>query len=131
VTFTEPEVAHVGLTEAAGVAEHGDRSRVDRLRTRSRPRAHAGETDGFVKLIAVPGRSAGMALGKLVGHDGRRPDGGRADRRGALAMRAARWSAGSRRRSTPIRPGRCRPAMAAARFFGDSHGGRPAREGAR
>ena len=66
VTFTDPEVAHVGMTEAAAAA-HGGRvaylpmTEVDRAVT-------AGATDGFVKLIAGPRpvlREAGG--GRLLG----------------------------------------------------------------
>ena len=89
VTFTEPEIGHVGLTEAQAVARHGDRVRVsisdnsrsDRART-------AGETDGLVKLVAVPGRVGGMALGKLVGMTAVGPMAGELIVEGALSMRA-------------------------------------------
>jgi pyruvate/2-oxoglutarate dehydrogenase complex dihydrolipoamide dehydrogenase (E3) component len=53
VTFTDPEIAHVGMTEAAAAAVHGSRvaflpmSEVDRA-------VVATQTAGFVKLIARP-----------------------------------------------------------------------------
>lgn len=66
VTFTEPEVARVGLTEAEA-AERGGRvaylpmDEVDRA-------VAAGATDGFVKLVAEPRRVLGNAAGgRLVG----------------------------------------------------------------
>ncbi|MCW2615665.1 MAG: hypothetical protein JWN08_2659 [Frankiales bacterium] len=89
VTFTEPEVAHVGLTEAQAFAAHGDRAMVstawdargDRART-------AGETDGFVKLIAVPGPVGGLLTGKLVGMTAVGPMAGELIAEGALSMRS-------------------------------------------
>ena len=76
VTFTEPEVAHVGLTEEQAYAQHGDAVRVayhadadaDRPRT-------AGETDGFVKVLVLPAKVGGVTLSKRDRHDRRRPDG--------------------------------------------------------
>lgn len=127
VTFTEPEVARVGLTEAQAAQRYGDSARVsvvwdthgDRART-------AGQTDGLVKLIAVPRLVGGMALGKLVGMTVVGPMAGEQIAEGALSMRAGTlvgrlaqtihayptWSLSTR--------------IAAARFFG-AHGGTPAR----
>jgi len=56
VTFTEPEVARVGLSEqearAQGIAHELTRYRLDEL-----DRAIAeGETEGFVKVLTVPGQ---------------------------------------------------------------------------
>ena len=129
VTFTEPEVAHVGLTEAQAVAEHGDAVRVSTVHDTAGDRARtAGETDGFVKLIAVPGKVGGMALGRLVGMTVVGPMAGEQITEGALSMRAGTvvgrlaqtihayptWSLSTR--------------IAAARFFG-AHGGDTARAG--
>jgi pyruvate/2-oxoglutarate dehydrogenase complex dihydrolipoamide dehydrogenase (E3) component len=55
-TFTDPEVGHVGLTEAQARERHGDRaealtfplSKVDRAVTE-------GATDGFIKLVLTSG----------------------------------------------------------------------------
>ncbi len=69
VTFTDPEVARVGLTEAQA-AEHGAQvaylplDELDRALT-------SGETDGFIKLIAGPRRllrnlGAGQLLGATI-----------------------------------------------------------------
>ena len=128
VTFTEPEIAHVGLTEAQAVERYGDMARVSTVFDTSGDRARtAGETDGFVKLIAVPGRVGGMVLGKLVGMTVVGPMAGEQIAEGALSMRAGTlvgrlaqtihayptWSLSTR--------------IAAARFFG-AHGGTPARE---
>ncbi len=129
VTFTEPEVAHVGLTEAQAVAAHGAAVRVSTVQDTSGDRARtAGETDGFVKLVAVEGRVGGMLLGKLVGMTVVGPMAGEQIAEGALSMRAGTvvgrlaqtvhayptWSLSTR--------------IAAARFFGP-HGGEPARKG--
>lgn len=128
VTFTEPEVAHVGLTEEQAVAKHGDRARVSFVSDARGDRARtAGETDGFVKLIAVPAPVGGMLLGKLVGMTVVGPMAGEQIAEGALAMRVGAivgrlgqtihayptWSLSTR--------------VAAARFFG-AHGGTPARK---
>ena len=127
VTFTEPEVAHVGLTEAQALAEHGDGVRVSYVPDTESDRGRtAGETDGFVKLVAVPGRVGGMALGKLVGMTVVGPMAGEQIAEGALSMRAGTlvgrlaqtihayptWSLSTR--------------VAAARFF-DEFGGERAR----
>jgi len=129
VTFTEPEIAHVGLTEAQAVKEHGDAVRVSTVRDTHSDRARtAGQTDGLVKLIAIPGRVGGMALGKLVGMTVVGPMAGESITEGALSMRAGlllgripqtihaypTWSLTTR--------------VAASRFFG-SYGGDPARPG--
>ena len=129
VTFTEPEIAHVGLTEAQAVARYGDKVRVSTVHDTHSDRARtAGETDGLVKLIAIPGRVGGMALGKLVGMTVVGPMAGEQITQGALSMRAGlilgripqtihaypTWSLTTR--------------IAASRFFG-AYGGKPARPG--
>jgi pyruvate/2-oxoglutarate dehydrogenase complex dihydrolipoamide dehydrogenase (E3) component len=129
VTFTEPEIAHVGLTEKQAVEQHGDAVRVSTVYDTHGDRARtAGETDGFVKLIGIPGKVGGMALGSLVGMTVVGPMAGEQIAEGALSMRAGTlvgrlaqtihayptWSLSTR--------------IAAARFFGE-HGGQPAREG--
>ena len=89
VVFTEPEVGHVGLTEAQAREAHGDRVRVAvSWNTASDRGRAAGETDGFVKLVAVPGRVGGLALGKLVGMTAVGPMAGELVAEGALSMRA-------------------------------------------
>jgi pyruvate/2-oxoglutarate dehydrogenase complex dihydrolipoamide dehydrogenase (E3) component len=129
VTFTEPEIAHVGLSEQQAVEAYGDRVRVSTFFDTAGDRARtAGETDGFVKLVAVPRRFGGIALGRLVGMTVVGPMAGEQIAEGALAMRTGAlvgrlaqtihayptWSLSTR--------------IAAARFFG-AHGGAPAREG--
>lgn len=130
VTFTEPEVAHVGLTEAQAFERYGERALVSTSRDSRGDRARtAGETDGFTTLIAVPGRIGGMVTGRLVGMTVVSPMAGEVIAEGALAMRSGArvgriaqtihayptWSLSTR--------------VAAARFFGTygGMGARPAR----
>jgi pyruvate/2-oxoglutarate dehydrogenase complex dihydrolipoamide dehydrogenase (E3) component len=66
VTFTDPEVARVGLTEAEA-AEHG--GRVAYLPMADMDRAIAArQTDGFIKLLAGPRRLLGnLGGGRVLG----------------------------------------------------------------
>jgi len=129
VTFTEPEVAHVGLTEEQAVRAYGDRVLVSTVPDSRSDRARAaGETDGLVKLVAVKARVGGIVLGKLAGMTVVGPMAGEQISEGALAMRSGMlvgrlaqtihayptWSLSTR--------------VAAARFFG-AQGGTPARPG--
>jgi pyruvate/2-oxoglutarate dehydrogenase complex dihydrolipoamide dehydrogenase (E3) component len=128
VTFTEPEVAHVGLTEAQALDEHGDEVRVSIVRDTDSDRGRAAsQTDGFVKLIAVPGTVGGMALGKLVGMTVVGPS---RSPRARCRCGPGRWSDGWRRRSTPTRPGRCRPGSRRPASSPPLAASRPARPGA-
>ena len=53
VTFTDPEIAHVGLTEAAARDRHGDRIEIHRFPFAESDRALAeGKTPGLVKVVA-------------------------------------------------------------------------------
>jgi pyruvate/2-oxoglutarate dehydrogenase complex dihydrolipoamide dehydrogenase (E3) component len=86
VTFTSPEVARVGMTEAEAAA-HGGRvaflpmTEVDRAVT-------AGKTLGFVKLIAGPRRLLGNAGGgRILGATIAAERGGELVHEPALAMR--------------------------------------------
>lgn len=89
VTFTEPEVGHVGMTEAQAFAEHGSKVMVSTAWDRHSDRARtAGETDGFVKLVALPGPVAGMVTGKLLGMTAVGPMAGELISEGALSMRS-------------------------------------------
>ena len=88
VTFTEPEVAHVGLTEAQAYEQHGAKAVVSTAWDRHGDRARtAGETEGFVKLIAVPGPVGGLVTGKLVGMTAVGPMAGELIAEGALSMK--------------------------------------------
>lgn len=62
-TFTDPEIAHVGLTESEARAKYQTRFAVYRAPFASNDRAVAeGATEGFVKLIVGP-------RGRIVGAD--------------------------------------------------------------
>jgi len=86
-TFTSPEVAHVGLTEADAAQRH-PRARVAHLPLDRVDRAvAAGQTDGFVTLIAVPRPfSRNLAGGRLVGATVVAPTAGELIHEAALAM---------------------------------------------
>jgi pyruvate/2-oxoglutarate dehydrogenase complex dihydrolipoamide dehydrogenase (E3) component len=80
VTFTDPEIGHVGLTETQAHARYGERARVVVLPFAGQDRARcSGETDGFVKLIAAPTsppRRGSRYLDQLVGMTAVCPVGG-------------------------------------------------------
>lgn len=66
VTFTDPEVASIGLTEAAARERHGD-AMVGRFDLRALGKAHAlGEIGGLVKLIGHP-RTGELLGAHIVG----------------------------------------------------------------
>jgi pyruvate/2-oxoglutarate dehydrogenase complex dihydrolipoamide dehydrogenase (E3) component len=64
VTYTDPEIAQIGLTEEEARAGHGDRVEVHRAPLAENDRARATrETDGLVKLVADRrGRILGVAI---------------------------------------------------------------------
>ncbi len=72
-TYTDPELAQVGLTEAQAKKVHGHRLTVVRFRYDDNDRAvTAGETDGLVKLMVAGGRPVGATIvgaeaGELIG----------------------------------------------------------------
>ena len=72
-TFTEPELAHVGLTEAEARKLHGDRLTVIRADLHHNDRAIAeGKAKGFAKVMVVKGRPVGASIvgpqaGELIG----------------------------------------------------------------
>ncbi|UTI64336.1 FAD-dependent oxidoreductase [Paraconexibacter antarcticus] len=79
VTFTDPEVARVGLTEAQARARHGDRAIIARSDYATLDRAITeGENDGFALLVADPkrrlvgatiaGPGAGEVIAELTAH---------------------------------------------------------------
>ena len=73
VTYTDPELAQVGLTEAEARKTHGDRLSVARFDYDENDRAIAeGRTDGFCKVMVVGGKPVGAtivghAAGELIG----------------------------------------------------------------
>ncbi len=72
VTYTDPELAQVGLTEAEARVRHGDRLTVVRFPYAGIDRAVAtGKTDGLIKVMVVGGKPvgasiAGAAAGELI-----------------------------------------------------------------
>ena len=73
VTYTAPEVAQVGLTEAEARAAHGDRLEVLSVPYSGNDRAQAeGRTAGHIKVMVVRGRPVGAGIvgaqaGELIG----------------------------------------------------------------
>jgi pyruvate/2-oxoglutarate dehydrogenase complex dihydrolipoamide dehydrogenase (E3) component len=73
VTFTDPELAQVGMTEAEARAAHGDRVEVLRFGYDENDRARAElRTEGFAKVIVWRGRPVGAGIvgaraGELIG----------------------------------------------------------------
>ena len=73
VTYTDPELAHVGLTEAEARAAHGAKVEVIRQEFARNDRAQtARTTTGMLKLIVHRGRPVGVSIvgphaGELIG----------------------------------------------------------------
>ncbi len=73
VTFSDPELAQVGLTEAEARKVHGDALSVLRAEFAHNDRAQAeGKPAGLVKLMVVKGRPVGVSIvgtqaGELIG----------------------------------------------------------------
>ncbi len=72
-TYTDPELAHVGLSEAQAKETHGENLEVVRFKYAENDRAiSTGETTGMIKVMVVKGRPvgasiAGAAAGELIG----------------------------------------------------------------
>ncbi|SFD31317.1 dihydrolipoyl dehydrogenase family protein [Tropicimonas isoalkanivorans] len=65
-TYTDPELAHVGLSEAEARKQHGDALEVIRVPYTQSDRAIAeGQTTGLVKVMVHRGRPVGVGI---VGH---------------------------------------------------------------
>ncbi len=65
-TYTDPELAQVGLTEAQARTQHGDKMEVARFDYHHNDRSIAErKTKGFVKVMVVKGRPVGATI---VGH---------------------------------------------------------------
>jgi pyruvate/2-oxoglutarate dehydrogenase complex dihydrolipoamide dehydrogenase (E3) component len=63
VTYTDPELAQVGLTEAQARTAHGDAVTVVRFNIAGLDRALAeGKTDGFIKVMVIKGRPIGATI---------------------------------------------------------------------
>ena len=62
-TYTDPELAHVGLTEAEARKAHGDKLEVVRFHFNHNDRAIAErKTDGLIKVMVVKGRPVGASI---------------------------------------------------------------------
>ncbi|SEM09443.1 Pyruvate/2-oxoglutarate dehydrogenase complex, dihydrolipoamide dehydrogenase (E3) component [Roseovarius tolerans] len=62
-TYTDPEIAHVGLTEEAARKEHGGNLDVVRFHYTHNDRAIAErKTDGLIKVMVVRGRPVGASI---------------------------------------------------------------------
>ncbi|MGE0307645.1 MAG: NAD(P)/FAD-dependent oxidoreductase [Acidimicrobiia bacterium] len=133
VTFTSPEVAHVGLTEAETADRHPG-ARVAHLPLTHVDRAVAvGATDGFVTLIAAPRRGTRhLAGGRLVGATVVAPTGGELIHEAAVAMQTNMF-VGRLAQTTHAYPTWSMAIQQAAlQFFGESAGlrARPAQAAA-
>ncbi|WP_170575025.1 dihydrolipoyl dehydrogenase family protein [Ruegeria atlantica] len=65
-TYTDPELAQVGLTEAQAREQHGDRLEIARFDYHHNDRAISErKTKGFIKVMVVKGRPVGATI---VGH---------------------------------------------------------------
>ncbi|WP_340110028.1 dihydrolipoyl dehydrogenase family protein [Pikeienuella sp. HZG-20] len=63
VTYLDPELAQVGLTEAEARAQHGDKLEVHRAEYAENDRARAdNRTTGFTKVMIVKGRPVGASI---------------------------------------------------------------------
>ncbi|MPZ27425.1 MAG: FAD-binding protein [Micromonosporaceae bacterium] len=126
VTFTEPEVGRVGLTEAQAARVPG--ARVAYLPLSETDRAVAADrTDGFVKLIAGPRRLLGrLGGGRILGATIVAERGGEMIHEPALAM-ATRMFAGRLAAATHAYPTWSYAVQLAAAQFVMEIGGRTAR----
>lgn len=129
VTYTDPEVASVGLTESAAYQRYGEHARVAAvpMSGMDRPRC-AGETDGFVKLVAAPavGRLPTALALRLVGMTVVAGPAGEMLGEGLIAMQARTLVARLAQAEHAYPTWSIATRLAAAQFFG-TFGGRTAR----
>ena len=124
VTFTDPELGRVGMTEHQAYEAYGDRARVAvvRLDEMDRPRT-ASTTDGYLKLIAGPRPVARhQVLDRVVGLTAVMPTGGEMAATGALAMRTSMLAGRLAQTIAPYPTYALGLRVAAARLF-TSYGG--------
>jgi len=128
VTYTEPEVAHVGLTEAAAHARYGEAALVTYVANSTSDRARAaGATEGFVKMIAAPRRVLrAKPFLRLVGMTAVGPVAGELIAQGALAMRTGMFVGRIAQTIHAYPTWSLSTRLAAAQFYGQ-YGGRTAR----
>lgn len=63
VTYADPEVAHVGLTEAKAKAQFGDKAQAVRWSFEENDRARAERrTEGLIKVVVVKGKPVGASI---------------------------------------------------------------------
>ncbi len=135
VTFTDPEIGRVGLTEQEAFAAYGERARVAvvRLDEMDRPRT-AGHEDGYIKLISGPRKLASAhALDRVIGFTAVTPSGGELAAQVALAMRTNMLVGRMAQSVAPYPTYALGLRLAAARLFDEFSGAtwRPARRDAR
>ena len=132
VTFTTPEVASVGLSEADAAQRYGD-AKVAELPLEAHDRAvAAGRTDGYLKLIAAPNPVLGHAGGgRLVGATVVADRAGEVLAELALAMKVRAFVGRLAMTVHPYPTWSYAVAKTAAQFFTEVEGrsARPAREG--
>jgi pyruvate/2-oxoglutarate dehydrogenase complex dihydrolipoamide dehydrogenase (E3) component len=124
VTFTDPEVGRVGMTEQQAYDAYGGRARVAvvRLDELDRPRT-AGRTDGYIKLIAGPRRGFGApVLDQVVGMTAVCPAGGELAAQVAVAMRTRMLAGRLAQTVAPYPTYALGLRLAAARLFGEFGG---------
>ncbi|WP_165865735.1 dihydrolipoyl dehydrogenase family protein [Vallicoccus soli] len=130
VTFTDPEVAHVGLTEAQAHARWGAQARVVTVPMSAVDRARcAGRTEGFLTLVAAPGPLGVAAAARVVGMTAVCPGAGELVAAGALAV-AARTTVARLALTTAAYPTYGVALRVAAAAFVAPHGGVVARPAA-
>lgn len=89
VVFTEPQVGHVGMTEAEAAARYGTRVRVATVPLAATERGRmSGQCDGFIKLVVAPGLLGAKQLLRLVGMTAVGPHAGEVLAQGVLTIRA-------------------------------------------
>jgi pyruvate/2-oxoglutarate dehydrogenase complex dihydrolipoamide dehydrogenase (E3) component len=131
VTFTDPEIGRVGLTEQQAHARYGDRARVAvvRLDELDRPRT-AARTEGYLKLVVGPRPLArAQALDRVVGLTAVMPAGGELAAMAAVAMRTGMIAGRLAQTISPYPTYALGLRIAAGRLYGEFAGGtwRPAR----
>jgi pyruvate/2-oxoglutarate dehydrogenase complex dihydrolipoamide dehydrogenase (E3) component len=127
VTFTSPEVAHVGMTEAEASSVRGamvaevDMSEVDRA-------VAVGKPEGFIKLIAAPRRGMGsVGGGRLIGATVVAERAGEMIGELALAQQTAMFTGRLAQVVHPYPSWSMAISQAASQFFTDAYGGVSAR----
>ena len=131
VTFTEPEIGRVGMTEQQAYDAFGDRARVAVVRLDEMDRSRtASRTDGYIKLVVGPRSGASFkVLDRVVGMTAVSPAGGELAAQAALAMRTGMLAGRMAQTIAPYPTYALGLRIAAARMFGEFRGDtwRPAR----